>query len=37
MIEAFNRIMNAERFFIGMAIVGLRGLFLTVGLTMYSN
>jgi hypothetical protein len=29
--------MNTERFFIGMAIVGLLGLFLTVGLSMYPN
>jgi hypothetical protein len=27
--------MNAERFFIGMAIAGLLGLFMTVGLSMY--
>jgi len=26
-----------ERFFVGMAIVGFLGLFLTVGLSMYPN
>jgi hypothetical protein len=35
---AERRIMDAvERFFVGIAIVGFLGLFLTVGLSMYPN